>query len=80
MVFDVHLLVSLYAFSSLTKKGKAMSFRVRITLAGIFLIVMMLVAGYIGAMLHFDNNTLLIIALLGTGLVALFAYGKFLGE
>ncbi len=57
-----------------------MSFRIKITLAGIFLVVMILAVSYIGSVLHFDNNTLLIIALLGTGLAGLFAYGKFLGE
>ncbi len=57
-----------------------MSFRIKITLAGIFLVVMILAVSYVGSVLHFDNNTLLIIALVGTGLAALFAYGKFLGE
>lgn len=57
-----------------------MSFRVKITLAGIFLIIMILVVSYVGSIRHFDNNTLLTIALLGTGLAAFFAYGKVLGE
>lgn len=57
-----------------------MSFRVKITLTGIFLIIMILVVSYVGSILHFDNNTLLTIALLGTGLATFFAYGKVLGE
>lgn len=57
-----------------------MSFRVKITLAGIFLIIMILVVSYVGSILHFDNNTLLAIALLGTGLAVFFSYSKVLGE
>lgn len=80
MVFKRCLLVSLYAFNALVQKEKSMSFRVRITLAGVFLIAMIFAVAYVGSILHFDNNTLLIIALVGTGLAALFAYGKFVGE
>lgn len=57
-----------------------MSFRVKTTLAGIFLIIMILVVSYVGSILHFDNNTLLAIALLGTGLAVFFSYSKVLGE
>lgn len=57
-----------------------MPFRIKITFAAIFLIILMFAVAYIGANLHFDNNTLLLISLVGTGIAAYFAYGTSTGK
>lgn len=57
-----------------------MSFQLKVTLAGIFLIILMFAVAYIGSNLHFNPNTLLVISLIGTGIAAYFAYGTATGK
>ena len=51
-----------------------MSFGVRAVISGIFIVLLIMVTAFIGANVHFDNNTLLLISMVGTLLAALFLY------